>query len=316
MMVLDRRERVIREDKFSKISRFFSPGDVLVLNDTRVVPARLLGNKETGGKIEILLVRRHEGEEEEWICMAGSSKPLRPGMRLVFGEDLEGTVLAGGDPPFRVVRFHFKSEFTELLNRLGRIPLPPYIRREDGPLDSERYQTVFAANPGAVAAPTAGLHFTDEILNALRRGGVEIRFLTLHVGLGTFLPVRTENIREHRMHGESFCISEETAEAVSLAKREGRRVTAVGTTVTRALEHASDEEGNVRAGEGLTELFITPGFRFRAIDGMMTNFHLPKSTLLMLVSAFGGREFILEAYRRAVEEKFRFFSYGDCMLIQ
>jgi S-adenosylmethionine:tRNA ribosyltransferase-isomerase len=314
LMVLHRRSAAVETGHFPAIVDYFLPGDLLVINDTRVIPARLQGTKESGGKIEVFLVRRLPGPEEAWNCLTRCSKPPRPGARLFLGGGIEGTVLAGGEPPYRHVRFSCAGEFREHLERAGRIPLPPYIRREDSSLDRERYQTVFARVPGAVAAPTAGLHFTDEIFARLRCRGVEVKTVTLHVGLGTFLPVRTEDVREHRMHGEEFSIPEGTAEAVNRARDEGRRVFALGTTVARSLESAV-EKGRVIPGDGVSELFIYPGYRFAAIDALITNFHLPRSTLLMLVAAFAGQEFVLSAYRQAVREGFRFFSYGDCMLI-
>lgn len=315
LMVLHRQDLTVEAGGFPTIVEYFLPGDLLVINNTRVIPARLQGTKESGGKIEVFLVRRQEGPEEIWACLTRASNPPPPGTRLLLAGGMEGTVLEGGEAPYRRIRFSCVGDFQECLERAGRIPLPPYIRREDGPLDRERYQTVFARVPGAVAAPTAGLHFTDTLFAQLRGRGVEVVPLTLHVGLGTFLPVRVENVREHRMHGEEFVISPETATAVNRAKEEGRRVFALGTTVARALESAVGEGGQVVAGRGTSELFIFPGFRFLAVDALITNFHLPRSTLLMLVAAFAGREFVLSAYQRAVGDGFRFFSYGDCMLI-
>lgn len=315
LMVLDRSLRSIREEFFPAIAGVFRPGDVLVLNDTRVIPARLLGHKESGGQIEVLLVRRLAGSEEVWHCLTRSSKPPRIGSRLLLPAGITGVVEDGGEPPYRQVHFSCSRDFAACLEEAGRIPLPPYIRREADEIDRERYQTVFAANPGAVAAPTAGLHFTPELLDSLRALPVEIVPLTLHVGLGTFLPVRSDNLDEHRMHAESYFIPEGTASAVNRAKCEGRRVFALGTTTTRALEHVAASHGCLVPGAGTTEIFIRPGFRFRMVDGLITNFHLPKSTLLMLVSAFAGRDFVLEAYRRAVVSRFRFFSYGDGMVI-
>ncbi|OHB33147.1 MAG: tRNA preQ1(34) S-adenosylmethionine ribosyltransferase-isomerase QueA [Desulfuromonadaceae bacterium GWC2_58_13] len=315
LMVLSRREKEIRAGMFPDILDYFAAGDLLVLNDTRVIPARLLGEKESGGRIEVFLVRRLASHEEDWACLTRCSKTPKAGARLLLGGEIEGTLLAGGEAPYRHIRFRCQGDFTQVLERVGRIPLPPYIRREDDQLDRDRYQTVFAITNGAVAAPTAGLHFTERILEGLRSRGVTICPLTLHVGLGTFLPVRVENILEHRMHVETYHIPRTTADAVNRAKAEGRRVFALGTTTTRTLEHAVDETGCLKAGEGNSDLFIYPGFKFRMVDAMITNFHLPKSTLLMLVSGFAGRDFILEAYRRAVRERFRFFSYGDCMLI-
>jgi S-adenosylmethionine:tRNA ribosyltransferase-isomerase len=315
LMVLERCSSTIKTGGFTGITEYFRPGDVLVLNDTRVIPARLMGTKDSGGKIEVLLVRRLAGEEEEWACLTRSSKPPRTGSRVLLGEEIEGIVLDGGEDPYRHIRFNARGEFLETIERVGRIPLPPYIRREDDAADRERYQTVYARAAGAVAAPTAGLHFTETLLETLRQKGVIIRPVTLHVGLGTFLPVRCEDIRGHRMHQENFVIPGETAEAVNLARSRGDRVFALGTTSTRTLEFAVDDDGRLVAGEGVCDLFITPGYKFRIVDALITNFHLPRSTLLMLVAAFGGREFVLEAYRQAVATDFRFFSYGDCSLI-
>ena len=315
LMILDRGKGEISSRSFTDIEEFLNPGDVLVINNTKVIPARLLGHKESGGRIEVFLVRRLPGDDEVWACLTKASKTPRPGTRLYLGGTIEAEVLADGDADYRHIRFHCSGDFASALEEVGRIPLPPYIRREDTPTDRERYQTVFAEEKGAVAAPTAGLHFTPQVLAGLERKGVEIRPVTLHVGLGTFLPVRCENILEHRMHAEDYFIPEATALAVNRAKAEGRRVIALGTTTTRTLEYACDEEGRLKAGGGMSDLFIYPGFRFRVIDGLVTNFHLPRSTLLMLVSAFAGKDFVLQAYRQAVEEQFRFFSYGDCMLI-
>jgi S-adenosylmethionine:tRNA ribosyltransferase-isomerase len=315
LMILNRATQQMELARFTDIIERFCPGDVLIVNDTRVIPARLLGRKETGGRIEVFLVRRLPGTEEIWACLTKCSKAPRPGTRLLFSEGLEGAVIDGGEPPYRHVRFSCDGDFARVLDKVGQIPLPPYIRRDASEEDRTRYQTVFAREAGAVAAPTAGLHFTDEILGGLRAKGVEIHPLTLHVGLGTFLPVRTDDISEHKMHEENYFVPPETAAAVNRAKAEGRRVIALGTTSTRTLEYAADENGRLRAGEGTCDLFIRPGFVFRIVDGLITNFHLPCSTLLLLVAALAGRDFILEAYRRAVAERFRFFSYGDCMLI-
>lgn len=315
LMIVDRAQCRTQTTEFSEILHCFESGDVLVLNDTRVIPARLLGHKESGGRVELLLVHRLAGDEEEWLCMTRSSKPLRLGMRLFFGESLTATVVAEAEEGRRRVRFAAQQDFLQVLEQVGHMPLPPYIARADQQMDRERYQTVFARVPGAVAAPTAGLHFTPHILQELRDRGVEICPLTLHVGPGTFQPVRVEDVRQHRMHGEHYCIPQATADQVNQAKQQGRRVVALGTTSTRVLEYALDEHGRLKAGQGISDLFIYPGFNFRIVDALITNFHLPRSTLLMLVSAFAGRDLILAAYRRAVVEKFRFFSYGDCMII-
>ena len=315
LMVVDRGKNSVRTGGFLSITDYFAEGDLLVVNNTQVIPARLLGAKESGGRIEVFLVRRLAAEGEVWACLTRCSKSPSPGTRLFLGAGIEGVIVSGGEPPYRHIRFTCCGDFMAAVEEAGRIPLPPYIRRDDAPVDRERYQTVFASVPGAVAAPTAGLHFTERIFESLRGKGVEICSLTLHVGLGTFLPVRTDNILDHRMHSEEFHIPPETAAAVNGAKKQGRRVFALGTTTTRTLEYAVDDDGSLVPGNGNSDLFIYPGFRFRIVDALITNFHLPRSTLLMLVSAFAGREKILGAYRRAVLEDFRFFSYGDCMLI-
>lgn len=316
LMCLDRLSGVIQTQQFTDILSFFRAGDLLVVNDTRVIPARLLGRKSTGGKIEIFLVRRIEdAAAEEWLCLTKSSKAPRAGTLVSLATDFSAEILEEAESPYRRVRFSFSGDFMQQVEAVGHLPLPPYIKREDQQEDRSRYQTVFAREKGAVAAPTAGLHFTDKILQQLRDIGVEIAPLTLHVGLGTFLPVRVENILEHKMHAEIFSVPQSTADSVNLARDEGRRVFALGTTSARALETAATEDGRLRAGRGESEIFIYPGYRFKLVDALITNFHLPKSTLLMLVSAFAGRDFVLSAYQQAVAERFRFFSYGDCMLI-
>lgn len=315
LLVLDRSTQTISHRLFTSIGEWFRPGDVLVANDTRVIPARLLARKESGGQIEIFLVRRVVGEGESWDCLSRSSKPPRIGCRVRFKDGGQAVFVAGGEPQLRRVKFDVGGDFSTWLEANGEMPLPPYIRRAAETQDRQRYQTVFARHAGALAAPTAGLHFTPAILAGLEAKGVEIHALTLHVGLGTFLPVRVENPREHRMHRESYLIPESTAVAVNRALAEGRRVIALGTTSTRALEAATEKDGQLVAGPGETDIFIYPGYRFRVVSGLVTNFHLPRSTLLMLVAAFAGREFVLEAYRQAVTTRYRFFSYGDCMLI-
>jgi S-adenosylmethionine:tRNA ribosyltransferase-isomerase len=321
LLRLERCTGKVSHHRFDEISRSFSAGDVLVVNDTAVVKARLLGRKETGGRVEVFLLdyaggsRSGDSRRFACECLVKSSKPSRPGMRLVFNEGLSGTVVAVGDGTCRV-EFSGDEDFDALLDRVGRVPLPPYIRRTDAPADRTAYQTVYAAVRGAVAAPTAGLHFTPELLTELRAWGVAIAPITLHVGYGTFAPVRAADIREHRMHAERFTIPAEAADAVHAARTSGKRVVAVGTTAVRTLEFAADPQGRIAAGSGECDLFIYPGFRFKAVDAMITNFHLPKSTLLMLVSAFAGREDILNAYREAVRERYRFYSYGDAMLIE
>ena len=315
LMRLERSTHKISVGRFPEIVDAFQAGDLLVLNDTRVRPARLLGTKESGGRVELLLLQRLAGRAEDWSCLGRSSRPLRPGTKLLFERGLHAEVLLGGEERQRIVRFFSPGDFEQLLEQIGHLPLPPYIRREDDDIDRDRYQTVFARHTGAVAAPTAGLHFTEVVLDALRAKGVEIHSVTLHVGIGTFLPVEVEEIRTHRMHREAYLVPAATADAVNRAKREGRRVIALGTTAARTLETALDHDGYLLAGSGDSEIFIYPGFDFRIVDGLVTNFHLPKSTLLMLVSALAGRDFVFAAYRRAIAEGFRFFSYGDCMLI-
>ena len=315
LMILDRAARVVSQRPFTAITESFRAGDLLVANDTRVIPARLLGRKESGGRIEIFLVRRCVGEAETWDCLSRSSKPPRGGSAVIFKDQRRAHFIEGGEPPLRRVCFEGGGDFMAWLEAQGEMPLPPYIRRPAGTLDRERYQTVFAREAGALAAPTAGLHFTPVILDELQQRGVELHALTLHVGLGTFLPVRVEDPRQHRMHHETYQVPEATAAAVNRARREGRRVIALGTTSARALEAAADGDDRLAAGSGETDIFIYPGYRFRLVSGMVTNFHLPQSTLLMLVAALAGREFVLEAYRQAVAARYRFFSYGDCMLV-
>jgi len=316
LMSLERQAGQVACGDFSDLPDYFRPGDLLVLNDTQVIPARLLGQKLTGGKIEIFLVRRDmQAETEDWFCLTKSSRAPKAGTEVLLGDNLRATVLEEAEAPYRRVRFECDGDFMQQVEAIGHLPLPPYIKREDDQNDRSRYQTVFAREKGAVAAPTAGLHFTPEVLEKLRSTGVEIHSLTLHVGLGTFLPVRVDDVTEHKMHSEFYNVPQQTADAVNKAKQEGRRVFALGTTSARTLETAATDEGLLRAGCGESDIFIYPGYRFKMVDALITNFHLPKSTLLMLVSAFAGRELILSAYRRAVEERFRFFSYGDCMLI-
>jgi S-adenosylmethionine:tRNA ribosyltransferase-isomerase len=314
-MVVHRRSGVIEHVRFVDLPQWLLPGDLLVRNETRVLPARLRGCKESGGQIELLLVERLAGEGESWRCLARSAKPARPGSRLFFAEGLVADVVDDLGEGMRTVHFECSGDLLAHLESAGEMPLPPYIQRQPVAADRERYQTVYAREPGAVAAPTAGLHFTDATFAALKARGIETRGLILHVGPGTFQPVRTERLDDHRMHGEWFTIPPATATTVNQARAEGRRVVALGTTSTRALESAAGEGGELHSGRAETHLFIRPGFQFKVTGAMITNFHLPKSTLLVLVSAFAGRELIFEAYRQAVAEKYRFFSYGDCMLI-
>ncbi len=303
-----------RHLRFSDLPDLLAPGDLLVLNDTRVIPARLVGRKESGGRCELLLVADLGGAGDRWRAMGQASKPLRPGARLHFG-DLSAEVEAGEGEGFFRVRFDRGGPaLLEALEREGRVPLPPYIRREPTAADRERYQTVLARAPGSAAAPTAGLHFTEGLLRRLDERGVARATVTLHVGPATFLPVRAETVAEHRMHAERYHVPEETARGLTACRERGGRVVAVGTTTVRTLESALSGSG-LHPGWGETDLFIHPGYHFRGIDGMVTNFHLPRSSLLMLVCALGGRERVLDAYREAVAMGYRFYSYGDAMVV-
>lgn len=313
LLVLHRRDGSLEHRYFYELPLYLNPGDILVLNDTRVMPARLWGRKAgTGGRIEVLLLNRLDGDRWETLVRPGRRVPV--GAELVFGQgELTAKVLATTPTGGRVLEFTYEGNWEEILVRLGQVPLPPYIKSKLP--DPERYQTVYARHPGSAAAPTAGLHFTPRLLKALQDKRVEIAYILLHVGLGTFRPVKEEIIEKHRMHAEYYAISPETARAINTARSRGGRVVAVGTTVVRALETVATPEGQICPGEGFTDIFIYPGYRFKAVDCLITNFHLPRSTLLMLVSAFAGRERILEAYRIAVQERYRFFSFGDAMLI-
>ncbi len=305
-----RRHTAVRE-----LPHHLRPGDLLIVNDTKVVPARLFGRGPSGGAVEVLLVRALDAST--WLCLGKPARRLRVGATIRFAEQAEATVVAVlGDGQYTIA-FAANTSVSQLLEQHGEIPLPPYIHRPDGPvpLDRSRYQTIFAANPGAVAAPTAGLHFSDELVAALRHAGVDIARLTLHVGPGTFLPPRTADLRQHTMAPEWYEIPAATAAAIGHAKATGRRVVAVGTTTTRALESAA-MGGDLRAGTGWAHLLITPGHVFRIVDALFTNFHLPGSTLLLLVSAFAGRERILDAYADAIAHRYRFYSYGDAMLLE
>jgi S-adenosylmethionine:tRNA ribosyltransferase-isomerase len=326
LLVLDRKAGSRAHRSFQDIPEYLNPGDVLVVNDTRVLPARLIGRKKSGGKVEVLLVRQREGvgaehHSQEWECLAQASGRLRDRTRVFFEEAVEGE-LRGRTPEglWRLSLSGRRGQDLDLsLRQIGFAPLPPYIHRNgDGAMrakDRERYQTVYAQKEGAIAAPTAGLHFTEEILEEIRGKVVRVAFLTLHVGMGTFLPVKSEEVEEHRLQPESFELSSGAADAINQARKAGGRVWAVGTTVTRALESSVDENGEVHPQDGKTGLFILPGHRFRAVDALVTNFHLPRSTLLMLVAALAGRELIRSAYEEAVQQGYRFYSYGDAMLI-
>jgi S-adenosylmethionine:tRNA ribosyltransferase-isomerase len=320
LMQLNRRDGTVSHHRFDALAELLQPGDALVVNDTAVVPVRLLGRKESGGRVEVFLIdyaggSRPAGGGFVCECLVKSSKPTRAGARIRFDAGLTGTVVRAGGETCRVA-FATDGDFDAALDRIGHVPLPPYIRRPDRAADRSTYQTVYAAVRGAVAAPTAGLHFTPELMGRLRERGVSVHSITLHVGYGTFAPVRVADIRAHRMHAERFAIPAGTAEGIAAARAAGGRVVAVGTTVVRTLEYVADAGGGIRAGAGSCELFIHPGYRFKAVDALVTNFHLPRSSLIMLVSAFAGRERVLAAYREAVREGYRFFSYGDAMLIE
>lgn len=311
--MLNRETGAVEHHYFKEIVHYLRPGDCLVLNNTRVIPARLMGVKEdTGAEIEVLLLKRRENDV--WETLVKPGKKARPGAKIVFGDgSLRAEVLDVVEEGNRLIRFSYEGIFEEVLDRLGEMPLPPYITHKLQ--DKNRYQTVYAKYEGSAAAPTAGLHFTEELLAQIEEMGVTIAYVTLHVGLGTFRPVKVERLTDHHMHSEHYEITEETAALINRTKENGGRVICVGTTSCRTVESAADERGSVRAGCGDTEIFIYPGYRFKVLDCLITNFHLPESTLVMLVSALAGRENVLSAYRKAVEERYRFFSFGDCMLI-
>ncbi|MDF1506850.1 tRNA preQ1(34) S-adenosylmethionine ribosyltransferase-isomerase QueA [Robertmurraya sp. DFI.2.37] len=314
LMVLNKENGQIEHDIFKHLKSYLKPGDCLVLNDTRVLPARLFGEKgDTGAKIEVLLLKQLEGDT--WETLVKPAKRIKEGSVIFYGNGLLSAVCVGEkDHGGRLLQFRYEGIFYEVLEALGEMPLPPYIKEQLE--DKERYQTVYAKERGSAAAPTAGLHFTEELLAELKEMGVQIAFITLHVGLGTFRPVSVDDIMEHEMHAEFFQMTEETAQMLNVVREAGGRIISVGTTSTRTLETiASKYNGKFIADSGWTDIFIYPGYQFKAIDGMITNFHLPKSTLIMLVSALAGREHVLHAYRTAVEEKYRFFSFGDAMLI-
>ena len=312
LMVLDRGNKTIEHKIFKDILEYLKPGDVLVRNNTKVLPARIYGKKETGANVEFLLLNNIEGDVWESIVRPGNK--LHVGTKVIFGDGILKAeildILEGGT---RKVKFEYNGIFNEILDEIGLMPLPPYIHEELK--EKDRYQTVYAKFQGSAAAPTAGLHFTDELLEKIKEKGVEIANVTLHVGIGTFRPVKVDNIEEHHMHSEHFYIKQEDVEKINRAKKEGRRVIAVGTTSCRVLESISDGNGMVKETEEDTSIFIYPGYKFKCVDALITNFHLPESTLLMLVSALAGKDFIMGAYEEAVKEKYRFFSFGDAMLI-
>lgn len=315
LLVLDRQTGQKQDLHFDQIINFFNPGDALVVNETRVIPARLFGIKpETGGHLEVLLLNNTQGNQ--WECLIKPARRAKTGTQIVFGEDgrLTATVVSEGDHGGRIIEFSYEGVFLEILESLGQMPLPPYIKERLE--DADRYQTVYAKENGSAAAPTAGLHFTDELLEAIKAKGVEIIPLVLHVGLGTFRPVSADSIEDHEMHAEYYQLSQESADAIQAVQARGGKIFAVGTTSVRTLETiAAKFDGQVRADSGWTQIFISPGFEFKVVDHLITNFHLPCSTLVMLVSAFYNREAVLAAYEHAVEAEYRFFSFGDSMLI-
>lgn len=314
LMVLDRQTGDVEHRHFTDILEYLHPGDRLVINNTKVIPARLFGVKEdTQAKIEVLLLKRKENDI--WETLVKPGKKAKPGTKLVFGDGLlTAEVVDVVEEGNRLIQFHYDGIFEEILDQLGQMPLPPYITHQLK--DKNRYQTVYAKYDGSAAAPTAGLHFTKELLQKVKDMGVDIAEVTLHVGLGTFRPVKVENVLDHHMHSEFYMVSQEAADKINRAKESGHRVIAVGTTSTRTLEAAADENGRLHETSGWTEIFIYPGYQFKVIDALITNFHLPQSTLVMLVSALAGREHVLHAYEIAVKERYRFFSFGDAMLIK
>ena len=313
LLVLDKKTGETQHHTFREIVNYLNPGDCLVINDTKVIPARLIGAKEeTGAKIEVLLLKRKQNDV--WETLVKPGRKAKPGTRISFGDGLlKGEVIDVVDEGNRLIRFEYDGIFEEILDRLGQMPLPPYITHQLK--DKDRYNTVYAAHEGSAAAPTAGLQFTPELLEEIGRKGVDIARVTLHVGLGTFRPVKVDDVENHHMHSEFYMIDEEAAEKINGAKARGGRVICVGTTSCRTIESAADENGRLKACSGWTEIFIYPGYTFKVLDGLITNFHLPESTLIMLVSALAGREHVLAAYEEAVRERYRFFSFGDAMLI-
>jgi S-adenosylmethionine:tRNA ribosyltransferase-isomerase len=335
LLYLSRNSAKLQDLMFRSLPELLRSDDLVVFNNTRVFPARLYGRRGgvraqpvsphnpasksfLQGQVEVLLTRQVSAQPNEWECLVRPGRKIGVGEHLFFGDggELQAEVIARGSFGERRIRFAPVSDFMGLVENLGHVPLPPYITRADRPADRERYQTVYARERGSVAAPTAGLHFTPEILGRLRERGIETTEITLHVGLGTFQPVREDVVERHKLHKEHFSISEQAAASINAALESHRRIVAIGTTSVRTLEHAARETGRVQAGPGEADIFIYPGFQFRVVGALLTNFHLPQSTLLMLVSAFAGREFVLNAYRHAVEQKYRFYSYGDCMFVE
>ena len=312
MLVLNKESGKIQHEKFNNIIDHLLPSDILVVNNTKVIPARLFGTKSTGAKVEVFLLEQKT--KNCWECLVKPGRKLQIGAEITFNEELKAKIIDHAEEGGRIVEFYWKGNFWNILENIGNVPLPPYIKREPTNKDKETYQTVYAQERGSVAAPTAGLHFTKQLMQQIREKGIEILEVVLHVGLGTFRPVKTEDIKDHTMHSEHCQISEVTAAKINQAKSDGRRIIAVGTTTTRTLESFA-ENGHLNNGSHWTEIFLYPGKEIQIIDGLITNFHMPESTLMMLVSAFAGYENIMNAYKIAVEEKYRFFSYGDSMLI-
>ena len=313
LLMLDKQTGKTKHETFKNIVDYLTPGDCLVLNNTKVIPARLIGNRETGGAVEVLLLKRHQ--EDVWETLVKPGKKCKPGAKLSFGNGiLKAEVLETVEEGNRLIKFDYEGIFEEVLDQLGEMPLPPYITHKLQ--DKNRYQTVYAKHEGSAAAPTAGLHFTNELLKKIEEKGVKIAYVTLHVGLGTFRPVKVDNVLEHHMHSEYYEITKEAAETINKAKSAGKKVICVGTTSCRTIESAADANGHLEACCGNTEIFIYPGYRFKVLDELITNFHLPESTLVMLVSALAGKDNVLNAYEEAIKERYRFFSFGDAMFIR
>lgn len=314
LMVLDRKTHTIEHKVFKDIINYLEPGDCLVINNTKVIPARLYGKKDTGANVEVLLLNRIENDI--WEAMVRPGNKLRPGAKVIFGDGLlKATILDVLEGGNRKIEFEYEGIFNEILDQVGLMPLPPYIT-EASREDNKKYQTVYAKHEGSAAAPTAGLHFTEELLNEIASKGIKIANVTLHVGIGTFRPVKVDNVEDHKMHSEHFYIKKEDADKINEAKQNGHKVIAVGTTSCRVLESIADDNGLVKEQESDTSIFIYPGYKFKCVDNLITNFHLPESTLIMLVSSLASREFILEAYNEAVKKEYKFFSFGDAMYIK
>ena len=313
LLMLNKVTGETKHETFKNIIDYLNPGDCLVLNNTKVIPARLIGNRETGGAVEVLLLKRHKNDV--WETLVKPGKKCKPGAKLEFGDGiLKAEVLETVEEGNRLIKFYYEGIFEEVLDKLGEMPLPPYITHKLQ--DKNRYQTVYAKYEGSAAAPTAGLHFTNELLRQIEEKGVKIAYVTLHVGLGTFRPVKVDNVLEHHMHSEYYEITKEAADTINEAKENGNKVICVGTTSCRTIESAADENGHLEPCCGNTEIFIYPGYKFKVLDELITNFHLPESTLVMLVSALAGKDNVLNAYNEAIKEKYRFFSFGDAMFIR